>query len=179
MTCIVGVVAPDGVWMGGDSAAISGWDLTRAADPKVFTNGDYLIGYTTSFRMGQLLRFADLPKPLDRAGDELLGFLVTEFVNAVRTVLKDGGFAKKDSEVESGGTFLVAVNGRLFEVYSDYQVHESRDDYAAVGSGAQVASGSLHATPRLGPRKRIERALTAAAHHSAGVHGPFTIVRSG
>lgn len=37
MTCIAGIVGEDGsIWMGGDSAGISGLSLQTRQDPKVF-----------------------------------------------------------------------------------------------------------------------------------------------
>jgi hypothetical protein len=82
MTCIVSLVDGDTVYMGGDSAAVEdGHYLTRTRNPKVFINGAYLIGYTSSFRMGQLLEFADLPQP---EGLDLYRFMATAFVERVR-----------------------------------------------------------------------------------------------
>src|SRR2546430_1004120 len=99
--------------MGGDSAGVSGWGLVVRADHKVFRNGPYVMGFTSSFRMGQLLRWGfDPPAPPDCRGD-LESFMATTFVDAVRGRLKAGGWAKKDSEQEQGGTFLVGVCGRL------------------------------------------------------------------
>jgi hypothetical protein len=176
VTVIVGLVHNGVVHLGGDSAGISGWDLTVRADPKVFTVGPYVIGYTTSFRMGQLLRWSfDPPKP-DTA--KLDRFMTTTFVDAARAAFKAGGWAKKDSEQEEGGQWLVGVAGRLFEVGGDYQVGEPAGGYAAIGCGGQAAHGALYATPTLAPRRRLQLALEAAQHHSAGVRGPFVYVRS-
>ena len=63
MTCIIGYndKENDKLFMIGDSLGVGGLDVVLRDDPKVFHNGDFLIGYTTSFRMGQLLRFADFP----------------------------------------------------------------------------------------------------------------------
>src|SRR5690606_5374194 len=44
MTCIVAIKDGGSVWMGGDSAGCSGFDLTIRDDAKVFRNGPYLIG---------------------------------------------------------------------------------------------------------------------------------------
>lgn len=177
MTCIVGVQTPDGVLIGGDSAGLSGWVRIHRADTKVFEHGDgYVIGFTTSFRMGQLIRYADLPKPLDRQGEGLDRFMATDFVDAVRQALKDGGWAKKENDREDGGSFLVGANGCLYSVADDYQIGRSLDGYQAAGSGWELALGALHATPELEPAGRVVRALAAAAHHSGSVHPPFTVV---
>jgi hypothetical protein len=179
VTCIVGITTDAGVIIGGDSAGMSGWVRINRADPKVFVNGPCVIGFTTSFRMGQVLRYADLPKPLDRQGEDLDRFMATEFVDSIREALKNAGWAKKDKDAESGGTFLVGVSGRLYRVDDDYQVGWSLDGYDACGSGWEIAYGALHATRALKPETRIQRALEAAAHHSGGVHPPFTILHGG
>ncbi len=57
MTCIVGVVKDGVVYIGGDSAGVSGLRLIKRKDSKVFKRKGFIIGYTSSFRMGQLLRF--------------------------------------------------------------------------------------------------------------------------
>ncbi|MFG3296187.1 hypothetical protein ACGF3G_46335 [Streptomyces sp. NPDC048179] len=177
MTVIVGLVHRKRVHLGGDSAGSSGSQLTIRRDPKVFTNGPYALGFTTSFRMGQLLHHAfEAPHP---EGD-LARFMATTFINAVRTCLKEGGWARKDSEQEQAGTFLVGVRGRLFEIYSDYQVGEPVGGYTAVGSGDDLALGALHATAHLGlkPRERLTAALRAADHHCAYVSAPYAYVKT-
>ncbi|MFC9606078.1 hypothetical protein ACFTTN_21765 [Streptomyces niveus] len=173
MTAVVGLVHKHRVYLGGDSAGVAGYQLTIRADPKVFLNGPYVMGFTSSFRMGQLLRHSlSAPHP---EGD-LNQFMCTRFVDAVRTCLKDGGWARKDAEQEEGGTFLVGIHGRLFTLDSDYQVAESADGYDAAGCGDQLALGSLHTTTArdMKPHQRLTAALDAAAHHSAGVRGPYS-----
>ena len=177
MTCIAAVRHGDSVLVGGDSAGTRGgsWEMNVRADSKVFRNGPYLFGFTTSFRMGQLLRYRlTLPEPPKRG--DVLGFMATEFVDAVRKALKDGGFSKTEAGAEEGGEFVVAVGSRLFTVHSDYQVAEHADAYAAVGCGAAVALGALAATPKQPPKARLRTALRAAERHSAGVRGPFRIL---
>jgi hypothetical protein len=179
VTVIAGVVDSGAVLIGGDSAGIGGYQLTVRRDSKVFINGPYVMGFTSSFRMGQLLRWSLKPPPPN--GDELEQFMVTEWIDAVRGCLQEGGYAANYSGQESGGTFLVGVRGRLFEVDSDYQVGEPLDGYAAVGCGADIALGALHATRALGlsADERVMGALQAAERHSAGVRGPFTLLREG
>lgn len=177
MTAVAGLVHDGEVWIGADSAGVSGQSLAIRADRKAFRNGPYVLGFTTSFRMGQLLRYK-LDPPLPEPGADLEAFMCTTFADSVRECLKAGGWAEKDKERESGGNFLVGVNGRLFEVYSDYQMAEREDPFAATGCGEDFLLGSLHTTERLGwpPEKRLLAALETAERYSTGVQGPFRIV---
>lgn len=173
MTCIVGIQHNGRVHIGGDSAGVAGSSLAIRGDAKVFRNGPYVMGFTTSFRMGQLLRYAFTPpKP---EGD-LDAFMATTFVDAVRATLRDGGWLTTNSDREEGGTFLVGVRGVLYAVHSDFQIARTLNGYAAVGCGGDIALGAIYATRgERSPRRRINIALEAAAEHSAGVSGPFVV----
>lgn len=179
MTCIVGLVGSDGkVYIGGDSAGVSGWAITPRADAKVFKRGEWVFGFTTSFRMGQLIRYAlTLPDPPPEP-KHLEGWIATTFVDALRRTLKDGGYATVNNNAESGGTFLLGLRGRLFMVDSDFQVGESRDGYDAVGCGRDEARGALHVITRMhwSDRAKVVGALKASAYLNGGVAGPFKVV---
>jgi ATP-dependent protease HslVU (ClpYQ) peptidase subunit len=177
-TAIAGIAKEGTVWIGGDSAGIdvTNLALTVRADEKVFINQNFIFGFTSSFRMGQLLRYSFSP-PGQVQDQDLNEYMVTTFIDAVRDCLKEGGFQEKENEVESGGTFLVGHQGHLFTVDSDYQVGESLDGYDAVGCGGQIAKGSLFSTKDLIDQEyRIKLALQAAEHHSGGVRAPFNIL---
>ncbi|RKH05085.1 hypothetical protein [Corallococcus carmarthensis] len=176
MTCIAGVVHQGRVYVGGDSAGSNSWQLVVRKDAKVFRNGPYVLGFTTSFRMGQVLRHAFRPPPPPRRTSALERFMVVDFVDALRATLKDAGFAHQENGQERGGHFLVGVCGRLFTVEDDYQVGESRDSFAAVGCGADVARGALFATKGAKPVERVRTALRAAERFNNGVRGPFLVV---
>ena len=174
MTVIAGVVDGDHVYIGGDSAGISGWDLTVRKDPKVFRNGRFVMGFTTSFRMGQLLRYSLTP-PEQPNGMDAHEYMSTLFVDAVRDCLKQGGYAGKENEVEHAGTFLVGFDGRLFCVNNDYQVGEAADRINAIGCGDQVALGAMWASQK-DAEGRLRDGLDAAERFSAGVRGPFVVI---
>jgi ATP-dependent protease HslVU (ClpYQ) peptidase subunit len=165
------------VSIGADSAAVGGWSLTVRRDRKVFRSGEFLFGFTASYRMGQLLHYSFDEKPDSWmwSAEDLHRYMATTFIDAVRECLKKGGYAKKESEQESGGTFLVGFRQHLYTIQADYQVSEAEDNYDAVGCGADVALGVLYATKRAGPRHRILQALRAAERHNAGVRAPFYV----
>lgn len=177
MTAIAAITDGTDVWIGADSAGVSGQSLTIRADEKVFTSGPYVFGFTTSFRMGQLLRYR-LEPPEPPAEGDLLRFMCTDFTDAVRECLKAGGWALKDKDREEGGNFLVGVAGRLFEMWPDYQVSERAASFTATGCGEDLALGALHATEGRvkGAADRLLIALAAAERFSAGVAEPFHIV---
>lgn len=181
MTCIVGIETGDHVVIGGDSAGVAGYGLTVRADEKVWARDGFAFGFTSSFRMGQLLRYKlRLPpsrlevKASDDAG--CYRWMVTDFVDAVRACLKEGGYLKTDSGEEKGGTFLVGWHGRLYAIHGDLQVGRAMAGYCGVGCGGEIAEGALYATKGEQPDYRVREALRAAAYHSAGVCKPFHIV---
>ena len=154
--------------------------LSTRSDAKVFINGEFAFGYTSSFRMGQLLEHEFTP-PVPREGEGGMAYMVKRFIPAVKACLKSGGYQRNDSGQDFGGTFLVGYRGELYEVESDYQVARVLQGYHACGCGHDLVLGSLHATDQfeIEPRVRIAMALEAAQAFSAGVREPFTLVEVG
>lgn len=177
MTAIAGIVEDGKVWIGGDSAGASGLSLTVRSDPKVFINGEFVFGYTSSFRMGQLLEHEFTP-PKPHEGEDGMPYMVKRFIPGVKSTLRSGGYQVSRDGQDTGGTFLVGYRGQLYMVHNDYQVARLKQPFAAVGCGEDLALGSLYTTREfdLSPRARIEIALEAAAEFSAGVRGPFTVL---
>lgn len=185
MTCVVGYIDSENnkVFMGGDSAGVSeNFNLTVRTDGKVFKNGDFIFGFTDSFRMGQILKYSFVP-PTPKDDEDIHAFMCTKFVNALRECFVEGGFAKiEDTTFEVGGTFLVGYKGMLFEIYDDYQVGIPIDGFSAVGCGGDVAKGALHAiksikfdTPPLA-KDVVFIALQASERNNAGVRSPFVVI---
>ena len=177
MTCIVGFVENDGtVWMGADRAGAAGAYSRSRKDVKLFKNNGTLIGCTSSFRMIQLLQY-ELVIPEWRAEKDLHKWMVKKFIPKVRACFKKHGFLQKEKEVESGGTFLVGVNGRLFSVQSDFQVAEN-DYYDSCGCGYAYALGALYGMDgqECDTDERITNALNAACEFSGWVKPPFDIM---
>jgi ATP-dependent protease HslVU (ClpYQ) peptidase subunit len=178
MTCIVGAIDNGTIYMGADSAGVGGYALDIRRDSKIFINGEFLIGFTSSFRMGQLLRFKFTP-PIPKENQDLYEYMVSDFVEEVRKCLKDGGYSKIQSNEETGGTFLVGYRGRLFTIEDDFQVGEVFHEFAAVGCGFHIALGSMYSTRGKNPSERIMTALEAAEEFSAGVRRPFNLLTIG
>ena len=188
MTCIVGVLGRDGadqgrVLLGGDRAGVvRGKEIYTLRNAKVFRKGPYAIGFTTSFRLGQIVRYgADLPAPpalLDENDTALEEFLATAFVMALRQAFDHHGL---DPSLGETGSLVVGVRGRLFVIGKNYQVLAGCSPYVAVGSGRHLAYGALAALegyqpPDLRLEERAQIALEAASRFSPDVQGPFDFV---
>lgn len=181
MTCIVGLISGDKVWVGGDSCASDPDEKVIRKDPKVFINGPFLIGYAGSYRFGQILRFKFTPPPQEDGMDDY-EYLVTAWMDSLRETCKDAGLTKVENNEETlpDCSALVGFNGRLYVLDSDLQVGEPSADYYAIGIGAGVSLGALFAltassktTP---PKKRVQMALEASAAYAVGVEAPFVIL---
>ena len=186
MTCIVGLVEDGKVWLGGDSAAVAESFTMSRKDPKVFKNGDFIFGFTSSFRMGDLLRHSFVP-PKKPKGGYTRDYMCVDFIDEVRACFMAGGIVTLDEGVESCGDFLVGIEDRLYEISDDYQVGEYINDYICVGCGRDHAMGALYAIQELSgditrknliptPKDKVRLALEAAAAFSGWVKEPFHII---
>ena len=191
MTAIVALTDGKRLCIAGDSAGVAvGGEIHIRKTAKVFVRDGYAIGYTTSFRMGQLLKYEVIlpPQPTDTV--DLEEFMVRTFVPAVRSTFTEHGFAKsltkgKRAEAmhyeehgqQTGGRFIVGFQGTLFVIEEDFHVGRPQTSYVAIGSGAAVAHGALYALrDQHSLRECAERALEAAAFHTSGVRPPFTVL---
>lgn len=179
MTCIVGMVAHDGVvHIAGDSAGTGhGGRTVIRRDPKVFMLGEMALGFTDSFRMGQILRYA-LSLPPRAEGIEDMSYLVSQFIPAVQAAMRDAGWLRQADGRYDGGTFLLGYRGHLYSVEEDFQVAEIEGAFTAIGSGEHLALGAMEALECLEPIQRMTRALEIAAKHNAYVRAPFVFVQT-
>jgi ATP-dependent protease HslVU (ClpYQ) peptidase subunit len=185
LTCIVALKQGEKVFIGGDSAGTNSFSLksTLRKDPKVFIKKDaneneWLFGFTSSFRMGQLIQHVFNIPPIDvNDQKDLFAYMVKKFIPALQRCLREGGYEGKREERLFAGTFIVAIKGEIFKIHDDYQVATSLQNFCAAGCGEDLALGALWATKNEeDPQKRVQVALEAAEAFSAGVRSPFTIL---
>lgn len=181
MTCIVAIKTPKSIFMGADSAGVGGSGLSIIKDSKVFIKNKFIIGYTSSFRMGQLLRYK-IKFPTQNKTQDIFTYMATNFVDALRKCYEDSGFLTKKDSSESGGSFLIGYKGRLFQIQEDFAILETICNYQACGCGKDIALGSLYSTDHehledcLLPSYRLELALQAAEQFSTSVRSPFNVL---
>ena len=170
MTVLVGLVDHGITYIGSDRGASDGSMIVSMSTPKVFVKDGFVIAFAGSLGVGQLAMYAEYP-PLgtDTEGGLRLGF--AESMQGLIETYCNPGVDLSDT------TFLIGGHGRLFEMStSDWGVVETNE--TAVGSGGQVALGSLYTTQGLysSASTRISMALKAACHYATGCMLPIDIM---
>lgn len=178
MTCIVGFIENGSVTIGGDSAGVSGLDMHIRKDPKVFIKDDMIFGFTSSFRMGQILEYCfNIPVHDQKKND--FSYLCSDFIDALLDCFKTKGYATINNNSVSAGSFLLGYKGNLYNIQDDFQVEQLTARYNAIGCGVNYALGAMKAMDDydLKAMDRVRRALLIAESFSAGVSAPFTILK--
>lgn len=186
LTCIIGMIDKenDCVWIGGDSLGSNGYTKAVELQPKIFRNKtlkDVIMGSTTTFRHIDLLKYSDrLFDELDLYKNTELDheYMVTRFIPSIITLFKEGII--DSSETNRGANFIVGVANKLFEIQADYSVLEPLLGFCSVGSGEDVAMGSMITTKDtdMTVPEKIEVALKAAEECCCGVQRPFYIINT-
>lgn len=143
MTCIVAKVVEGVIHIAGDRLGSNGYTKTLGTKPKVFLNGEFIFGYTTSFRMGQLLEFSwNPPEKLNSQSES--AYIYKTVVSSIKELLKNDGFAT-DKE---GGTFLFGYRGKLYKMQNDFAIFEV-NGYDACGCGEDKAMAVMYTLGKL------------------------------
>lgn len=182
MTCIVGIEWNGKVYLGADTASSAGWTKRELIEPKVCKNGRFAIGLSGTLRMAQLVQY-DFAPPDDESNLYDMRYMVSAFVPALRSCLKDAGHATIDNNKEGHDSyFLVGVRDKLYRVGSDYAVLRCADRFDAIGSGGDFALSllwyHLKHYEAIHARKVLTLALEAAAHFANGVSSNFNFVET-
>lgn len=188
MTCIAGYIDKQNktIYMGADTVSVCGSRVLNRKDTKLFIRSNpykntMLIGFTGSYRMGQLLRYKlIIPQHLYHL--DTYEYMCTNFIDAVRDVLKSNGYLKTVNNQEEIGRFLVAYDGRLFKIDSDLQVGESQFNYDACGNAEDVALACIRTLDNYSKEiysgeEIIRTALKVSEDLFSSVRNPFTILK--
>lgn len=175
MTCIIGMVKDDHIFMAGDLLGSNGFTKKSYPDSKVFVNGDFIIGYTSSFRMGQLLQYNWVQPPrLEKLTNR--EYLQVDVIESMKECFVACGYGAKDKEGDSGGNFLIGYKGGLYEMQHDFSLLKS-EDFIAVGSGCYHAEAamSILVDSGLPPDMILAKSISVAARFTTSVSEECTI----
>lgn len=174
MTCIAGIIDASGRGhIACDSLGSDGYTKSVYKNAKVFKKGRFLFGYTSSYRMGQLLEHK-LSLPARKVEQQLDAYMYGDFIDAVRSTLKENGYLSINSNKESIGEFLVITEARIFRVQDDMSLLESEEAFDTCGSGGDFAKASISILKRytkLSNRMILTKAIETAATYVSSVGG--------
>lgn len=158
MTCIIALKTNNKVYIGGDRMASNSYSHSFTVNKKIFKNGDFYFGYTSSFYMGQLLMYSwSPPARLTEESDNHYIFVTTR--NSLVDLFSTNQYGKeqdKDKEEPSYGTFIFVYKNRIFHFQSNTSILEY-EKFCSVGCGSDAATGALIAL--LTPLNYIEHAI--------------------
>ena len=187
MTCIASLIRKNHFFIAGDSRITCGSSVIdipktdRSMYPKIFTNSGFVIGVCDSIRVANVLKYSLKinTKKLHKYKN-IYEFMVTEFVNNVRTCLtKSGCMRKFSTDTEFADIEMVVMyRGEVYKVGSWFSVIKIDEPYFSIGSGASYAQGSLYSTKSIkNPKKRLKMAIDSAKKCQSGVGGDIVIFK--
>jgi ATP-dependent protease HslVU (ClpYQ) peptidase subunit len=171
MTCIVGIADGDSVYIGGDRGISDNDTILKMSRPKVTQHGDFLIGYSGSLGVGQLMEFITYPKVTKTM--DIYKTIRIDIVEQIKALYESHGRDIEDNATD----WLIGCKGRLFEFSSsDWGVAELEED--SIGTGSTFALGSLYTSKHIEytPIERINYALNAAIELSPTCSLPVDIL---
>jgi len=184
VSCVVGIVDKGKVYMGADSAGTAPQTLEQVSckTPKIYTEGNFIVGTVGSYRGIQLLRdYLDLEKREEIVREVMPDAdpyeVISGTVEDMRKIFLDFGFTEIKDGRENGGHFLIGYRGGLYLIQPEYDITEPAYSFYSVGNGDMAAFGVLYATEdrKMEPVERIVLALSAAQEFSAAVREPWVI----
>ena len=106
-----------------------------------------------------------------------INYLVQQFIPAIQECFAKNKFDEGSLE----GGLLLAIEGELLTINSEFGGCDTADSYESVGKSHEVATGSLHTSTllRLPPRQRLYLALVAATRHTCVVQEPYHYIATG
>ncbi len=174
MTCIAGLIDRDGKGhIASDSLGSNGYTKGVYKNAKIFKKGNVLFGYTSSYRMGQLLEYG-LTLPERKVNQSLEEYIYMDFVESVRSLLKSSGYLIIDNNSEVIGQFIVIIEGRIFKIQEDLALLEPSEPFDTCGSGEDYAKSAidiLKTHTKLSSKKILTLAIETASKYVATVGG--------
>lgn len=183
MTCIVAYNLTDAadkeyIVLAADKMGSNGNTKRVYVKPKIFKNGDFWIGYTTSFYIGQIIQHV-WEAPVKLESTHIDDYIFNDVVKSISKVFNDNNFGEikgKESLEPEHGTFIMVYDGRIFEVFSNLAILEVYD-FTSIGCGSEIMEGAINMSFELSAdidiEDLLEKAFCIVAHRSCGVSEDF------
>jgi ATP-dependent protease HslVU (ClpYQ) peptidase subunit len=173
VTTIVAVQSNDGVLFGADSqvTAANGRKYSATRMVKICERNGYIIagsGECAPCDIAQHIWSPPIPTAKDKR--DLYHFMIAKVIPSLKQCFKDNDYKVNPDDDETAFSFLIALDGELFEIADDFSISLDDSGFYGVGSGSSYAIGALHAGAT------VEQALTIAANNDAFTSAPFIYI---
>ncbi len=184
MSLVVGIVDGGSVHLASDSIAYdeSGAKEVRTT-AKVFERNGFGFGVCGEVRVEQVVRYTLPALQPPRSTQALREHICVSYLVRLRKALVEVGLEGPDAP---GWDMLVAHDGRLLKVDSDYVVSETVCGFDAIGSASEPARGALFMQDiaiaaarrakrehKVSPTQRLLDAMTVGEKCTNVVHKPY------
>ena len=181
MTTLIGIELEDRCVLAADSQITEDNLRTICTTvPKIVSVGKYLLGITGDSRPGDILAYNWSPPKYQ--GADPTQWMGKKVLPSILTAFKENGYdpyeATKDKD--AGFDYLVAFNGNLFHIAVDLSFIQSTKGIYGLGSGGQLALGSLYSLTdsaiNLNPERHARRAIEIAMMLDINTNPPIQLV---
>ena len=159
MTCIIGYIGENGLYMGSDSAVSRGYEIREIASQKVFRihigdpnskdelNDTLLIGFSGTMRGAQIIQFylgdtLEARKAHQFSPEE---YVVKVVIEQIKLLLKEHGALNIEYslELQDDVHLLLGYHNDLYLVGLGFSCTRLADGYDAIGCGREYALGAI------------------------------------
>lgn len=180
MTCTVGIVKNGIAYIGADSGVFyDGEDQYYVTNRKKvirkkFKHHEIIMGFAGDWKVWDLIEMWETQAIVYSPKKGTKHFLHKVLIPNLQEVLQ------KDKKLEF--EYLIALEGEIYNVSSDYSVMPIPVSGHAIGSGAEPARGVLYYIHEqkinVDPEKLLKSALKAANKTVTTVKGPYHVINS-
>ena len=175
MTCIAVVrdKTTNKIWMAGDRGISDDNVINISLTPKIWKKEGYLFGYAGNMD-GDRVKHLFVPPEYEGRGS-VDKFMYSKFLKALRSFYENWWV---DTSTSTDFGMIICTRGKIYEhSAADMSLTQYEQDYLTMGSGGDLALGSLYSTQKQKDgRKRVMQALNAAISHSPSCKGPIDIL---
>lgn len=170
MTCIAALIHDGKSYIAGERGASEGDFILPIEKPKVWKDGEYLLGYYGTM-YGEIVQNYFEPPKISGSIDR---FMKTTFRKALKNLYDEWNV--EDDEKEFG--MIICVKNKIYEHnIADMSMTTFNSPFLASGSGGSYAIGSLYSTQNYkDPKRRLKIAIESAIEYSTTCLGPIDII---
>jgi len=157
--------------LGYDSKVSYGWSHADLEQSKVFANGEIVFGCCGDVLDANVIKYADIPALAPDYWD-IDRWVTNELIPAITDALHHRNAPSyENGKIATGGTYLVVVRGRVYQISSDTSWTRHTSKRYAIGSGSEFALGAIAAGAS------IRQSLEIAASFDSGTGHRFTVAQ--